>query len=306
MTTRIVAADDAGLALAVAALESGEVIGLPTETVYGLAADATNDDAVRKIFMVKGRPTNHPLIMHIAEADQLRDLASDISDACKTLIEHAWPGPLTVVVRAKPEVSRIVTGGRDTVAVRVPAHPVARAIIARLGHPVAAPSANRFGHVSPTTARHVADDLGDDVALVVDGGPCEVGVESTIVDCSLAEPEILRPGAVTAEDIARLLDTSGHAVSASVTGESRAPGMLERHYAPRARLVLHEEPSTVPRGAAWVIDCATDMVAAARGLYSQLRRADDRAADVIHVVLPPPRGLGYALRDRLSKAAAGR
>lgn len=304
--TPIVAPDDAGLRRAVAALAAGEIIGLPTETVYGLAADATNVDAVRKIFAVKGRPADHPLIVHIAEASQLETLASDVNDACRVLVEHAWPGPLTVVVHAKPIVSRVVTGGRDTVAVRVPAHPVARAIIERLGRPVAAPSANRFGHVSPTSARHVADDLGDDVALIVDGGSCDVGVESTIVDCTRAVPEILRPGAITAEDVARLLDTRGLVVSDSVTGESRAPGMLERHYAPKARVVLHEQHASVPADAERVIDCATDVVDAARNLYARLREADSSGVRVVHVVLPPPRGLGHALRDRLHKAAAGR
>lgn len=304
--TRIVAPDAAGIARAVEALARGEVIGLPTETVYGLAADITNDDAVRKIFEVKGRPIDHPLIVHIADTSQLDALAVDVSIACRVLIEHAWPGPLTVVVRAKPGVSRLVTGGRDTVAVRVPAHAVAREIIERLGHPVAAPSANRFGHVSPTTARHVADDLGDEVALVVDGGACEVGVESSIVDCTLAVPEILRPGAITAEDISRVLDSRGLVVSDSVSGTSRAPGMLERHYAPRARVVLHEDRLSVPSDAVWVIDCATDVVTAARELYSRLRDADNAGADTVHVLLPLPRGLGHALRDRLRKAAAGR
>ena len=304
--SRIVAADARGITAAVDALRRGEVVGLPTETVYGLAADATNDDALRRVFAVKGRPMAHPLIVHIAEVSQLDDLASEVSDACRVLVEHAWPGPLTVVVRAKGSVSRVATGGRDTVAVRLPAHPAARAIIEQLGRPIAAPSANRFGHVSPTSARHVADDLGDDVSVIVDGGECEVGVESTIVDCMLDNPEILRPGAITAEDVRRLLEDRGHSVSAEASGESRAPGMLERHYAPRALVVLHENSATIPSDAAVVIDCSTDVVVAARTLYSRLRDADRAGVELVHAVLPPPRGLGHALRDRLRKASAGR
>jgi len=250
--SRIVAADARGITVAVDALRRGEVVGLPTETVYGLAADATNDDALRRVFAVKGRPATHPLIVHIADVSQLDDLASEVSDACRVLVEHAWPGPLTVVVRAKGSVSRVATGGRDTIAVRLPAHPAARAIIEQLGRPIAAPSANRFGHVSPTSARHVADDLGDDVSVIVDGGECEVGVESTIVDCTLEQPEILRPGAVTQEDVRRLLEGRGVSVSAEASGESRAPGMLERHYAPRALVVLHENSATIPNDAAVV------------------------------------------------------
>lgn len=304
--SRIVAADEDGITEAVDALRRGEVIGLPTETVYGLAADATNEDAVRRIFAVKGRPVDHPLIVHVADASQLQELAADVTDACRVLVDHAWPGPLTVVVRARPSVSRLVTGGRDTVAVRCPAHETAREIIRRLGRPIAAPSANRFGHVSPTTARHVAADLGVDVGVIVDGGDCAVGVESTIVDCTLETAEILRPGSITADDVARLLEPLGVRVSAEPTGAPRAPGMLAAHYAPKARVVLHEDRSSVPSNAACVVDCSTDLVEAARTLYSRLRDADTAGHAIIHVVLPPARGLGHALRDRLGKAAAHR
>ncbi len=302
--TRIVAADEPGVAAAVAALAQGELIGLPTETVYGLAADATNDDALRRVFEVKGRPTGHPLIVHIADASWLDALALDVSPACRALVEHAWPGPLTVVVRARDTVSRVATGGRDTVAVRMPAHGAALAIIARLGRPVAAPSANRFGGVSPTTARHVADDLGEDIALVVDGGACDIGVESTIVDCTLEQPEILRPGAVTQDDVRRIVAPSGTSIGEGVTGESRAPGMLARHYAPAAKLVLHETSASLPRDANPVLDCASDLVEAARTLYARLREHDAAGHAVVHVLMPPARGLGHALRDRLRKAAS--
>ncbi|NCV97118.1 MAG: threonylcarbamoyl-AMP synthase, partial [Acidimicrobiia bacterium] len=173
---RIVQPDAAGIAEAVDALRRGEVIGLPTETVYGLAADATNDTAVRRIFSVKGRPETHPLIVHVAEAIELANLTDEVTPLTRALTQTFWPGPLTVIVRANQKVSRAVTGGRDTVAVRCPAHPVAHAVIHALGCPVAAPSANRFGAVSPTTATHVVVDLGNDVDIVLDGGECEIGL----------------------------------------------------------------------------------------------------------------------------------
>lgn len=306
---RIIQADDAGIRAAAAALRNGDIIGLPTETVYGLAADATNDDAVRKVFAVKGRPTAHPLIVHIAKPADLALVAADVPTTARRLVEKSWPGPLTVIVRANDSVSRVVTGGRDTVAVRCPAHPVARRVIEALGRPVAAPSANRFGRVSPTTAAHVVDDLGDDIDLVLDGGTCEVGLESTIVDCTTEEIQVLRPGAVTIEHI-RGTSSDDPATLLAVTdgtaGESRAPGMLDSHYAPRARLVLHEMGESFEAGAAPILDFSRDVMRAARDLYAALRALDDEHVPVAHVILPPADGLGVALRDRLTKAAAGR
>lgn len=303
--TGVIRADQAGITLAVEALRRGDVIGLPTETVYGLAGDLSNVAALQKIFAVKGRPYDHPLIVHIAETQQLDALASEVSDACRALVEQCWPGPLTVIVRAAKSVSRIATGGRDTVAVRVPAHLVARAVITELGSPLAAPSANRFGRVSPTLAHHVTRDLGADVALVLDGGPCDIGVESTIVDCTLAQPQILRPGAITHDEVRQILATAAVTLADHVTGPSRASGMLERHYAPAACLVLHELASGVPADGFPVLDCASDPVQAAHGLYASLRAFDDADVSTVHVLLPRAEGLGYALRDRLNKAAAG-
>lgn len=297
-------ADEAGITEAVAALRRGQLIGLPTETVYGLAADLTNDVALSEIFRVKGRPNDHPLIVHIAEATQLDDLALEVSPACRALVQHCWPGPLTVVVPAAPHVSRVATGGLDTVAVRLPSNRVAREVISRLGSPVAAPSANRFGQVSPTTAQHVVHDLGSDVALVLDGGACEVGVESTIVDCTKSQPEILRPGSITPEDIQRILATINVELAAGVSGPSRASGMLERHYAPLATLVLHEQPTTIPQNGSPVLDCATDPIAAAHDLYANLRSLDALGHRIVHVLLPRAQGVGFALRDRLKKAAS--
>jgi len=312
---RVLRADEEGIRVAVAALNNGELIGLPTETVYGLAADATNDDALRKVFAVKGRPEHHPLIVHIARADDLAALADHVPPYASDLARRVWPGPLTLIVRANARVSRLVTGGRDTVAVRCPSHPVAHRVIAALGRPVAAPSANRFGHVSPTSAQHVVDDLGDDIDVVLDGGACEVGVESTIVDCTGEVLEVLRPGAVTLEQLRDVLEGGGpepdggtamRRVVDGTTGESRASGMLASHYAPRARLILHEAGERFEPGSAPVLDFSGDVVAAARLLYVHLRDLDARHVAVAHVILPPAIGMGVALRDRLTKAAAGR
>ena len=296
-------ADEAGITEAVAALRRGLLIGLPTETVYGLAADITNDVALREVFRVKGRPSDHPLIVHIADISQLDDLASHVSPACRALVDHCWPGPLTVVVHAAAHVSRVATGGLDTVAVRMPSSRAAQEVIKRLGNAVAAPSANRFGRVSPTTAQHVAHDLGDDVAMVLDDGPCTIGVESTIVDCTKQQPEILRPGSITPEVVRRILATANVELASEVSGPSRASGMLSRHYAPVATLVLHEQQATVPQDGSPVVDCATDPIAAAHDLYANLRQLDALGHRVVHVLMPRAEGVGFALRDRLKKAA---
>ena len=307
---RIVQPDDLGIAAAVDALRRGELIGLPTETVYGLAADATSDAAVQRVFSVKGRPATHPLIVHIADTDGLETFTKQLTPNLRALADAFWPGPLTMIVRANQSVSRRVTGGRDTVAVRCPSHSVAHAVIRRLGHAIAAPSANRFGAVSPTTAQHVVADLGADIDIVLDGGECHVGVESTIVDCTSNDVVLLRPGAVTAEQIDAVLRADDHPQAPRVTdgtaSESRAPGMLQSHYAPRARLVLHESGDHVDAGSAPVLDFSGDLHDAAQRLYRDLRQLDADGVALAHIVLPPPGGLGQAIRDRLTKAAAGR
>lgn len=304
--THIVQPDALGITAAVEALRTGSVIGFPTETVYGLAADITNETALRNIFTVKHRPTDHPLIVHVADATQFAALATDVLPAAHALAEMCWPGPLTIIVRAGAQVNKIITGGRDTVAIRLPAHPVALAVIKQLGSPVAAPSANHFGRVSPTTAQHVLADLGDAVALVLDGGPCAIGVESTIVDCTLEQPQILRPGSITSDEIRHVLDRVGVNLAPGITGSSRAPGMLEHHYAPLARLILHEIDEIFDAAGTPILDCSVDPVQAAHSLYAQLRAFDEEGHQLVHVVLPVRRGMGFALRDRLSKAAARR
>jgi len=317
-----VPADAASVRQAAALLRDGEVVALPTETVYGLAADATNATAVERVFAIKGRPADHPLIVHLLDADALDDWAVEIPEEARMLAGACWPGPLTIVLRRAPTVLDAVTGGLDTVAVRVPAHPVARAVLAEFGGALAAPSANRFGRVSPTTATAVAEDLGDDVALILDGGACRVGVESTIVDCSGEVIVVLRPGGITVERISELLDRP-----VPIGGSTRVPGTLPAHYAPRARVVLADDreatavagahlaagrtvallASTVPMGLSdrvAVLEPPETDEEYARVLYDRLRTADHHGIDVVVAVPPHPVGIGLAVRDRLERAAA--
>ena len=296
---------------AVAAIRAGALVAIPTETVYGLAADATNPRAVARIFEIKGRPADHPLIVHLAAAGELDEWARDVPDAARLLTDTAWPGPLTVIVPRAAGVLAAVTGGLDTVGLRVPAHAMALTLIERSGVGLAAPSANRFGAVSPTTAEHVRRDIGDRLDprrdVILDGGPCPIGVESTIVDCASSPPQILRAGGVPVEDIRRLL--AGAVADAS--GPSRASGMLASHYAPHCavRLVDSADDATAMRAGtvgAEILDLTGDLVVYARELYARLRDADVRGVSTLIAVLPPAEGLGHAIRDRLTKAAAPR
>jgi L-threonylcarbamoyladenylate synthase len=295
---------------AVDAIRSGGLVAIPTETVYGLAADARNVAAVRRIFEVKGRPTDHPLIVHLASTAEVDDWARDVPDTARRLTGAAWPGPLTIILPRADHVIDEVTGRRDTVGLRVPAHPLTTTLLERAGA-VAAPSANRFGSVSPTTARHVFDDLGGlldpDRDVILDGGACPIGVESTIVDCVADPPQILRAGGIPVEDILALLD--GELAAAS--GPSRASGMLASHYAPSCavRLVDHADDAQALRAGTprcEVLDLTDDLPRYAHELYARLRDADARGVGTLIAVLPPPVGLGHAIRDRLTKAAAPR
>jgi len=298
--------------VAARALVAGGLVAIPTETVYGLGADADNEDAVRRIFEVKARPPSHPLIVHVL-LDDVGAWARDVPPTAEVLARACWPGPLTLLLLRAERVLDVVTGGRDTIGLRVPAHPVAQELLARSGRGVAAPSANRFGRVSPTTARHVVDDLGPLLDprhdVILDAGASPIGVESTIVDCTVDPPQLLRPGGIPAEDIERLLDQA----LAPPSGPSRAAGMLAAHYAPAAEVVLVDTPQegehqsrelTRAGRRVEVLDISTDLVRYARELYSRLRDADAAGADVVVAVLPPPRGLGHAIRDRLTNAAA--
>lgn len=296
--------------LALEVLRGGGLVAIPTETVYGLAADASNEAAVRRVFAAKGRPVDHPLIVHVADAEQLPAWAAHVPPTAAVLADACWPGPLTVIVPKAAHVLDVVTGGRPSVGVRVPAHPLTTELLDRFGGGLAAPSANRFGRVSPTTAEHVVRDLGGvpgGVDLVLDGGPCPVGVESTIVDCTVEPVQVLRPGGIPTEQVERLL--AGAVAPAS--GPSRASGMLASHYAPRCPVLLAPSRAEAARMASdltnpLVIGDTDDLVRYAQQLYDLLRRADDERRSAVVAILPPAAGLGHAIRDRLFKAAADR
>ena len=289
-------------------LRAGSVIGIPTETVYGLAAIATNSSAINLVFTIKERPTSHPLILHIADVSMLDDWATNISSEARALCKKFWPGPLTLILHKSDKVLTEVTGGRDTVAIRCPNHSVTTKLLKKLNDAVVAPSANKFGKVSPTTAKHVVNDLGSDISIVLDGGDCSIGLESTIIDCTTTPPQLLRTGAITAEQILRECNIT--VVSAS--GESRAPGMLEKHYAPVCRVVLVsssqegliEAQRYVADGfKVRLLDLTEDLDMFARLLYSSLRTADKDGINVAIVVRAPMKGIGFAINERLEKAA---
>ena len=287
-------------------LLSGGIIGLPTETVYGLAACALNQSAVSKVFAVKGRPTSHPLIVHLPPEEDLNKWGVFTPDALR-LARAFWPGPLTLLVERTKMVPDWVTGGRDTVALRVPSHPVAIALLQAVNTGLVAPSANKFGKVSPTTAQHVLDDLGDSVDLILDGGSCEVGVESTIVECLGNSLVLLRPGAISAEQIQDVVEAQW----TTEQGVSRAPGMLASHYTPDAVVVLVDSIEEAQQyktkqesdGGKVAIIHHQQVDEYARKLYDDLRDADNNACTTVIAVMPPGEGLGAAIRDRLQKAA---
>lgn len=300
-------------------IRAGKLVAVPTETVYGLAADATNSEAVSEIFAVKSRPLFNPLICHVADIRAAQDIGLFNSDSLK-LAEAFWPGPLTLVLplRAGSGLSDLVTAGLDTVAIRVPAHPIAQALLRDVGRPLAAPSANRSGRVSPTTAAHVSADLGEDVALVLDGDAAAVGIESTIVDCSGRSATLLRHGAVTREMLEREL-AHPVMVGEEAPQEVRAPGQLKSHYAPRALVRLHAKRAergeallafgpNIPAhdGPVLNLSASGDLAEAARNLFSSLRALDREDIHTIAVMPVPNEGLGKAINDRLARAAAPR
>ncbi len=336
------------LARMAAVLCAGDLVAFPTETVYGLGADATNPSAVAKIFAAKGRPATDPLIVHIADLAMLSRVTgcalAALPPIVAALVARFWPGPLTLILPRGPEIPFAVTAHRDTVAVRWPAHPVAEGLIRAAGVPIAAPSANRFGHTSPTTAQHVFADLGDRIGWILDAGPTLVGVESTILDVQRDPPRLLRPGGVPREAIEAALGfpiAYTPRVASSETGASDAPGMLLSHYAPLARLIVFEgadlaatweraiaeavtlakagqrvgvlAPSSwIPRFIAVGITAIaelgdeTDPAAVAQRLFAALRELDDAGVEVIVTGAIAPGGMGLAVRDRLWRAAGGR
>jgi len=307
---------------AAAVLASGGLVAFPTETVYGLGADACNAAAVARIYLVKGRPADHPLIVHVASIDGLGDWADDVPGYAIALARDYWPGPMTLVVRRSGLAGDFVTGGQDTVGVRVPNHPVAlgllEAFVAAGGKGVAAPSANRFGNVSPTSAQAVAAELGDYLAAgdqILDGGACDVGVESTIIDCTGDVPKILRPGAVTAQMIAQCtgLDVIGSVDAGVDSTVIRVSGSLDSHYAPMATVVLDQIPVAgqgfIAMNDVVAVDGVVRLAAPAthadfaRVLYAALRAADQQGLTTVVVQQPQGDGIAVAIRDRLKRAA---
>ena len=325
----ILSANDAAIAQAAQALQGGQLVGLPTETVYGLAANATDDAAVAQIFVAKGRPADHPLIVHVASADQVPMFAAQVPDFAQRLIDAFWPGPLTLILPRQSGVATASAGGQDSIGLRCPSHPVAQALLKAglaLGvQGVAAPSANRFGRVSPTTAAHVQSELGPDL-LILDGGECDVGIESTIIDCTRGEPVLLRPGHITRPQIEAACARALQGKEALAQAAPRASGTLESHYAPRAKVRLMSAQDIAaklqalgphannlgvwsaarPDAGAGVVWRAQPQTAdqAAHALFSVLRDLDARGVQQIWVQLPPDTPEWEGVRDRLQRAAA--
>ncbi len=309
--------NSAGIERAVKVLCSGGTVAIPSETVYGLGADATNASAVQKIFTAKNRPTGHPLIVHIRNIDSARTFSSEFNVVAEILGATFWPGPLTLLVKRSSKVIDEITGGRDTVALRVPAHETFQLVLQRFAQigsgAIAAPSANIYGSVSPTSAQHVLSDMGHLIDAILDGGNCEVGIESTIIDCTVDPPVILRQGAITLELVNAALQNTGIIATEEVNGDSRAPGMKLSHYAPRALVKLFETREQLFSHAQKCMENEVHYVSIfghddrelyARELYSMLRDADALQPREILVLLPESSDIGTAIRDRLFKAAA--
>lgn len=330
--TELLPATPENIARAAEILHQGGLVAFPTETVYGLGANALNENAARNIFTAKGRPTADPLIVHLSGTEQLPLVAHSVPEAAYQLIQRFWPGPLTLLLPKQPTVPGLVTSGLETVAVRVPAHPVALALLRQSGLPLAAPSANRFGHTSPTTAQHVWHDLRGRIDLILDGGPTTIGVESTVLDLSTSPARILRPGGVTREMLEAVIGP------VTVLGQKRkaepglpSPGLLEKHYAPRAEMILFtgeharqalqtyvaeqahtrkigalaadEEAEALERTGTLVYRLGSDLQSIARHIYAGMRWLDSQGVEVIVCRDFGESGLGLAVRDRLTRAA---
>jgi len=320
--------DDAVIAEAAYILRSGGLVAFPTETVYGLGADALNEASVMDIFAAKGRPADNPLIVHIAKFEQLEELSTDVTENAKLLTKHFWPGPLTIVIKVRSHVPKIVTGGLDTVALRMPRHNVALALIKKLGGGLVGPSANLSGKPSPTTAQHVYDDLNGRIAMILDAGPTVIGVESTVIDVTQSPPVILRAGGASKEEIETIVGPVG--TSADIDQQKRSPGTRYRHYAPKARVLLvkqgdageAEELIIRYRAMDANVGCIFHSIAIpgmqnspelrmftfpiedyAKRIYDTLRELDRLNADFIIVESVPATGIGAAVMDRLRRAA---
>ncbi len=314
--------DPRAIETAAAALRAGEVVAFPTETVYGLGADALNERAVAQVFAIKNRPQFDPLIVHLADKEAVPQYAAVIDERAAALMERFWPGPLTLVLRKRPLIPDLVTAGLDTVALRVPAHPIALALLRAVGRPIAAPSANPFGYVSPTTAVHVQEMLGDAIGLILDGGPCTVGVESTVCALTEADAMVLRPGGVTIEEIEAVIGPV--TIAASLQSDGRSPGTLPRHYSPHVPLTLLAPGEPIPRPRKGervglltlaprpdveeyvVVEALSKdgtLLEAAAHLFATLRRLDSLGLERVVVESVPEHGIGRAIMDRLRRAA---
>lgn len=324
--------DPASVAAAAQALRAGELVGLPTETVYGLAADAASNTAVAKIFAAKGRPSDHPLIVHVADAAGVDHFAQAVPDFAHQLMQAFWPGPLTLILPRRPEVGAATAGGQDSIGLRCPAHPVAHAVLLACRaldvHGLAAPSANQFGRVSPTTAAHVQGEFGPEL-LILDGGACAVGIESTIIDCTRGVPVLLRPGAITREQVQAACGLRPLSKEELAAPAPRASGTLESHYAPRAKVRLMDaqvlqaaldvlgpaseaasvalyarSPLRVPSDRVLMRRMPADAAATAHELFAVLRELDAQHVKLIWIETPPATPDWEGVRDRLQRAAA--
>ncbi len=308
------------LKVAAKSLKQGNLVAFPTETVYGLGADATNKDAVARIYEVKGRPTGHPLIVHISSINNLDKWAQQIPEYAITLARTFWPGPMTLILPRTNLAKDFITGGQDNVGIRVPSHPLAISLLKEFeslgGLGIAAPSANRFGKVSPTSAQAVQEELAEYLTLddlILDGGPCQIGIESTIIDCTKQTPQILRPGGVTQEQIAELINLELDKKSYTHSDDVKAPGLLESHYSPKAKVFLSGTPQpgdgflalssiATPTGAIR-LETPVSNEDYARQLYSAFRLADSKKIERIFAVPLENEGIAVAINNRLSKAA---
>ncbi|MBM76060.1 MAG: threonylcarbamoyl-AMP synthase [Proteobacteria bacterium] len=283
---------------AISLLNQGNLVAFPTETVYGLGADFSNEEAIKKIYALKRRPHHHPLIIHVANLKQARNLAF-FDESALLLAQKFWPGPMTLILQKKDTVSTSITGGQESVGIRVPNHPTAQNLLNMFGKAIAAPSANKFGHVSPTSAKHVKQEFGDDV-FILDGGSSNIGIESTIIDLYKG-PSILRPGFITKEQITSIIGPLSHS-------ETRAPGVLKSHYAPKTKLILSPDPQQLAQdlkkqGLKVAILPALDPETHAQSLYKTLRKFDSERYDIIIAEPAQSKGLGIAINDRLKKAS---
>ena len=291
------------LARAAHIIRTGGLVAFPTETVYGLGANALDPGAVSRIFVAKDRPSSSPLIVHVADLDMARSVASDWPPIADVLARHFWPGPLTLVVKKARSIPDLVTSGLDSVGIRIPAHPVALRLIQQSGVPIAAPSANRFMHLSPTTAEHVRRGLGDGVDMILDGGPTTVGIESTVVSLVRPEPTVLRPGMIALSSLEAVTGVKWLLLSQSET-TSESPGLHVRHYSPRTPLFVLEPGAKLPPGKGRILDLPSAPASYAEKLYAELHDADSEGWEWIALERPPDAPEWAAIRDRLRRACS--